>query len=419
MVRVIFTFMLSCLVLLLAFTTPAEAEFKRNYALAKKSYEDGDYSQAVRQFQDAIKDNPESAERVKLYGMRYDSYIPYYFLGEAYFKLNDCSAAMTAWNQAIKEGVVQSQAEFSSMQANMANCKVEVIDVSSIAAQAKTEIDGLDSAVNSFASLESSTQLKSEWSSKWKPEVTQGKQLAQTLRQRLAIATQDSDADAIELIINEAKRGVSAMNGSERLAKEQIKAIKAQGAEAQRLALEDAREALRSNILLAKAAEKYQDGNSQMKSLLADLEQQVTIGEGLGATASATNIKEQTQIISNVLRRYNLSIQDWQAQKQSIADRTPPPDLKRLAEAYFAGDYESVAKSADPESFNKNRAKIQALLFRAAANYKLYVRTGEQESGTLRQIENDIRAIKKLDRKFTPYIAAFSPRFLEFFKQTT
>jgi hypothetical protein len=113
-----------------------------------------------------------------------------------------------------------------------------------------------------------------------------------------------------------------------------------------------------------------------------------------------------------------LSVQDWQAQQQSIADRTPPPDLKRIAEAYFAGDYETVTELADPESFSKDRTRIQALLFRAAANHKLYVRSGEKQSATLRQVQSDIRSIKQMNSRFSPYIAAFSPRFLVLFKQT-
>ncbi len=413
------TLILSCLVLVLAMSTSAQAEFKRNYTLAKKSFEDGDYSEAIEKLKDAINDNPDSAARVKLYGMRYDSYTPHYFLGEAYFKLNDCSSAMAAWGKALEAGVVQNLDIFSSMQANMGNCKVDAIDVSGIAAEAGSEIDGLDTAISSYAKLQNESQLRSEWSSKWQPELNQSQQLAQTLRQRLTIATDESDPDAIKAIASEAKRAVSALNGSERLALAQVKAIQEKGVEAERLARDEARENLLNVIGSAKGAERHEGSNAQMQSLLADLERQVSTGEALGATASSVNIKEQTQIIGNVLRRYNLSVQDWQAQQQSIADRIPPAELKSLAESYFSGNYQNVADSASPDGFSKNRAKIQALLFRAAANHKLYVRSGQENPGALRQAENDIRAIKQIDRRFSPYIAAFSPSFLALFQQTS
>ncbi|MGA9575460.1 MAG: hypothetical protein WBS20_16080 [Lysobacterales bacterium] len=407
--------------MVLVFATTAEAEFKRNYTLAKKAFEDGDYKDAIDKFQDAIKDNPESAERVKIYGMRYDSYIPQYFLGEAYFRMNDCTSAMAAWNQALQQGVIQNLEEYGSMQKNMATCKVDVVeavDVSKIAQQAKTQIEALQTVNRSYAKLQNESALKQEWASKWQPELSRSEQLAQSLQQRLQKATTDADPDAIDAIIKEATNAASALTGTEKLAQAQVKAIQSQSAEADRVARENARRELQDTTRLAKAAETYDGANDQMKKLLAELQRQISAGERLGETASPANINEQTQVIDNVLRRYKTAVQDWQAQKQSIADRTPPPELKGIAEAYFAGDYESAVKLASPESFSKERAKIQALLFRAAANYTLYVRSGEQQQATLNQVQNDIRAIKKMNSGFSPYIAAFSPRFLALFKQT-
>lgn len=422
MKRVRFTFILACTAMMLVSVSTAQAEFKRNYTQAKKSFEDGKYPAAIEKLQDAIKDNPESAARVKIYGMRYDSYIPHYFLGEAYFRQNDCASAMAAWEKALQAGVVQELDEYSSMQTNMAACKVDVVeavDVSRIAGQAKSEIDALVSANRSFSNLRNENLLKQEWASSWQPELTRSERLAQSLSQRLDSATADSDPDAIEAIINEAKNGVTTLSGTEKLAQAQVKALQSQGAEADRLARESARRELQNAIRQANAVQSYEDGSSQMGTLLGNLQRQVSVGESLGETATAVNLREQTQIIENVLRRYNVSIQNWQAQQKSIADRTPPPDLKRIAEVYFAGDYAAAVQLADPESFNKERAKIQALLFRAAANYKLYVRSGEQEQATLRQVQSDIRDIKKMNSRFSPYIAAFSPRFLALFNQTS
>lgn len=410
--------LMACVFLALSFASAAQAEFKRNYTLGKKAFEDGDYKEAISKLQDAIQDNPESAERVKIYGMRYDSYIPHYFLGEAYFRMNDCTSAMAAWNKALQLGVIQSLDEYASMQKNMASCKVTTVDVSKIAQEATTEINALQDSNRSFAKLQNENALRQEWASKWQPELTRNEQLVQTLQQRLEKATADANPDAIEAIINEAKSAASAIIGTEKLAQAQVKAIQAQGAEAERVARENARRDLQNSTRLARAAETYPDANGQMQNLLAELQRQISVGEGLGDTASSANLKEQTQVIDNVLRRYKLAVQDWQAQKQSIADRTPPPDLKRIAEAYFAGDYETAVKLASPDTFSKDRAKIQALLFRAAANYNLYVRSGEQQQAKLNQVQSDIRAIKKMNSGFSPYIAAFSPRFLALFKQT-
>ncbi len=408
-----------CVVLSLFFSAAANAEFKRNYTIGKKSFEDGQYQDAIKKLKAAIADNPSSAARVKLYGMRFDSYLPHYYLGLSYFKLDDCPSAIAAWKQAIKAGVIQKKDEFSQLQADMKTCESQSIDISSIAAQASGAMDGLDAAINKYARLQSQSLLAREWSSRWQPRLNQAKQSEQTLKQRLQTAIQDIDPDAIKSITIEAKRTASALSGSERDALAQVQAIQAQNARTELKAREDARRSLAEAIRLATAAKKPEHGSSKMSSLLVDLNRQVSAGENLGSTASELNIREQTQIINNVLRRYRLSVQDWQAQQQSIAKRTPPPKLKKVAEAYFAGDYETVVKLADPKGFGEDRARIQALLFRAAANHKLYVRQGEKKPETLRQVQSDIRAIKRMNSSFSPYIAAFSPSFLSLFRQTS
>jgi hypothetical protein len=401
----------------LLLSVPAGAEFKRDYTVGKKSFEDAEYEDAIEKLKSAIADNPEPAARVKLYGMRFDSYLPHYYLGQAYFKMNDCQSALAAWEQSLSGGVIQDKDEFSQLQADMQTCQSQSIDVSAIAAEAGGEIDALDTAISSYSQLQKESLLAREWPSRWEPRLTQARQLATTLRQRLDIAVGDVDPDAIEAISDEARQAGSTLNGLERDALAQVQVTRAQNAENERVALETARNGLQEAIRQANAVDKPQGGSAQMNTLLADLNRQVGVGESLGSTASALNINEQTQIIKNVLRRYNLSVQDWQAQQSSIARRKPPEDLKKIADAYFAGEYETTASLADPDGFEEDRAKIQALLFRAAANHKLYVRSGEQQGEILRRVENDIRAIKRMNSSFSPYIAAFSPNFLSLFRQ--
>ena len=401
---------------LLLVSMPVSAEFKRDYTVGKKSFEEAEYQDAIEKLKSAIADNPKPAARVKLYGMRFDSYLPHFYLGQAYFKLNDCESALAAWEQSLSGGVIQDKDEFAQMQVDMQTCQSQSIDVSAIAAEAGGEIDSLESAISSYAQLQSESLLAQEWSSRWEPRLTQARQLSRTLRQRLDVAVQDADPDAIESITSEARSARSTLGGLERDALAEVQVVREQNAENERIALETARNGLQEAIRQANATEKPGGGSSQMNSLLADLNRQVGVGESLGSTASARNIEEQTQVIRNVLRRYNLSVQDWKSQQQSIARRTPPENLKKIAEAYFAGDYEATTSLADPDDFKEDRAKIQALLFRAAANHKLYVRSGEQQSDILRQVENDIRAIKQMNSGFSPYIAAFSPNFLSLFQ---
>ena len=117
-------------------------------------------------------------------------------------------------------------------------------------------------------------------------------------------------------------------------------------------------------------------------------------------------------------RQAQLAAENAAAAKEAAQRRIPPTALKQAAEAYFAGNYESAVSLSNPDAFNEDRAKVQALLFRAAANYKLFVLSGEKNTQARQRTVDDIRAIKRLNKDFSPYIAAFSPGFLELFRQT-
>ena len=148
------TMIACCFVLVLVFSSTAIADFKRDYTVGKKSFEDAEYANAIQKFRAAIADKPGSAALIKLYGVRFDSYIPYYYLGQSYFQLNDCSSAIEFWNQAIRAGVIQEMDEIEQMQVDMKTCNSQAIDISGIVAQATEEIDHLDAAIISYVRLE-------------------------------------------------------------------------------------------------------------------------------------------------------------------------------------------------------------------------------------------------------------------------
>lgn len=399
--------------------------YKKEYVDATKEIADGNYAEAVSKLQRVVDKNPKSQARMKMYGMLFKEYLPHYYLGQAYLGMDDCESAMTSWQAAIDAGVIQANDDFSQMysqmQSDMKTCRTAGIDINSLAAQTTSEIDNLDTAIGSYLRLRDYAVLERDWSTSWEPLFAEADRTAKSLRQQVATATQQVDPVALERISTEARDMASRLNSTERDALAQADSRRRSQEAEQMAAIQAARSELQNVIRQANAAEKPSGGNSQMSSLLADLNEQVTIGRNLGSTASEANIREQIQNINNILRRYSASVQDWRAQQQSLArlaQRTPPPELKRIAEAYFTGDYETAVGLVRPENFSEDRARIQALLFRAAANHKLYVRGGEKSREVLRQIQVDIQAIKRMNSNFSPYIAAFSPSFLSLFRQT-
>jgi len=421
------------LILGLVFSIFVHADFKRDYGSGVRDYTKGDYADAIEALQKAIDEESKSQEKVRIYGMRYEPYIPYFYLGQAKFKNGDCTGALAAWKEAMAQSVIQNQEQFAEMQANMASCDSMKVDVTRIAQSAREAIGKLEDSINLFAKLESEQLLSSEWSSRWQPELARARTTAQSLTARLKTAVDGTDEAGIKAIQSEAQLAASAMNDAQGLALTRVTSIKQSQAQDASKQLSEAREALVEAIRSGKSV-KIQQGSAQMGTLQEQLQTLLAQGESTVDSGSANpkQYRELAQNISNVSRRYNLAEQDWQAgqrqaqlaeenaaaAKAAAERRIPPNALKQAAEAYFAGNYESAVSLSNPDSLKEDRAKVQALLFRAAANYKLYILSGEKNTQAKQRSEDDIRAIKRLNKNFSPYIAAFSPRFLELFRQT-
>lgn len=106
----------------------AHADYKDNYALGLKAYNDGDYAKARELMQQALAEHPEPAARVRLYGQRWEAYVPQYYLGMVAFKQGDCSTALAQWNAPASRQVVSQLAEINSaQQRDAAACEQKVV----------------------------------------------------------------------------------------------------------------------------------------------------------------------------------------------------------------------------------------------------------------------------------------------------
>ncbi len=428
--------LIQCLIFVMGLSVAlsVHADYKRDYGSGVQDYNKGDYAEAIKSLQKAIDQESNAQENVRIYGMRYEPYMPYFFLGQAKFKIGDCSGALAAWKTSIAQGVIKQQEQFSELQANMASCESSKVDVSRIAQSAQDAIGRLDDSISQFAKLESDKLLSSEWASRWQPQLAKAQTTSQSLKTRLKTAVDNTDEAGIKAVQSEAQSAASTISDAQGLAVARVASIKQEQQQDSIKQLSDARQALRQALSAGKSIEIKQ-GSEQMASLQQQLKTLLTQGDSAVDNTAMTpqNLRELAQNINNLGRRYALAEQDWQTQqslakaaeenaaaaKEAAQRRIPPNTLKRVAEAYFAGNYQDAIKLSNPDSLDEDRAKVQALLFRAASNYKLYVLSGETDSQAKQRSEDDIRMIKKLNKNFSPYIAAFSPRFLELFRRTS
>ncbi|MEM9303725.1 MAG: tetratricopeptide repeat protein [Pseudomonadota bacterium] len=86
--------------------TPARnPSFKKHYLLALEHYELGEYAAAEASLEEALTLEPRPLDKVRLIGMRFVPYMPYYYLAAARLELGDCAGAAAAWTRATTAGV--------------------------------------------------------------------------------------------------------------------------------------------------------------------------------------------------------------------------------------------------------------------------------------------------------------------------
>ena len=87
------------LILLALVATPALADWKQDYARGLEAAKDGRWADVDRHMQAALAGNSKPAERVRLYGQRYEAYVPQHYAGLAALRLGDCDKALALWAQ--------------------------------------------------------------------------------------------------------------------------------------------------------------------------------------------------------------------------------------------------------------------------------------------------------------------------------
>lgn len=401
-----------------------QAAYGTDFLDAIDAYESGDYQKAVDKLQKAIKDKNKAGLDQRFYGMVYGNYIPYFYLGQARFKMGDCEGAMNAWNESLNQGIITGLPEYPAMQEGMTACQGQVVDVTKLAQDAtqaiektKSLVSQLENLSSDFRALGSAQLYKREWTDRWQPTVNTAQQSIADLENRLAAAVTAKDDVTIAAVENESASIGDSMIGNMTQATNQIAALRKQLASQELESRNKARRELTQAIASARAQESVK-ANDQVAKLYTSLMELADRGESLSADAPAENQMQIAQDINSAQRRYQVAVQDWSRAQENIARRKPPEDLKKLVADYLAGNYDAAIEKADPKSFGDERARIQALLFRAASSYRLYVLSGEKATQSLRQAESDIREIKRMKKNFSPYIPAFSPKFLELFRRT-
>lgn len=493
-----------------------EASFKAGLDAQKQKR----WQEMAAHMRRAIQINPkEDSKKVgAVLGLGGTEYLPYYFLGEALFNLQDCAGAVEAWSVSEQQGVVRTRAEsVAFMQKGYAECEAkgillqaryapllaktrqQLIDVGSLAGaiskrgESHIEIWRADSSLReqydrAVTELQTA-QSRLAVASRTRSERDFGDASAAAERARGILNTLGTQLDAaitavtsaqvlardIEQLLQEAQELDAAIDakkvfmtpalaGARQTANQAVGRSRAQlnaGRSASNAALlNDARtivveatgrfrqvldeigriEKRLFEERLAEAIAKAKDAFSFAAGAFATLEARFASKpteatpdkiaqrdalqkqfaalerrrDGAVKSSNIAGLQQATQLAEQVRMQLDAIVSTFGP--VTIIERGVRPELAEGARLFFAGEYDQALGVLDPEKLRDVPLQMHVHLFRAAALYALYVRSGEKDQARRAEALAEVARCKQLSPAFQPNPRAFAPRFISFFQ---
>lgn len=341
---------------------------ERAYRKGMEALDRGRWSDVARFMAEAIEDNPTEGGQVKLYGLRYETYLPHFYLGLALAKLGSCEGAIESLRSSEKQGAVKASPRFADLVDTLSACEARIASRAPSQPAPRVAPSGPDSAV-----------------------------LTRTLR-----AAEEGLARA-----EEASRFIAALEQDPVLGPvwAENAALKPASAEA-RQALEAARARLQAGRQQSDPAQLVEARDLAVQARESFVE----------VNRSALTIRESLQRSKPAPPFAPPDLPPKAPSPQKPA--TLPPDLLSAVEAYFAGRYDETLRNLAMPRAAPGRASALAYLFRAAASYALYQSADKKDGALLDQAVKEVRACRRTDPSVIPDLEAFSPRFVEFFRSS-
>ncbi len=343
--------------LLLLQAVAARADYKDSYRKGIEALDRKRWDDVARHMREAIAGNPNEGERLKLYGLRFETYLPHFYLGAAYLNLGNCDQAVKAFEVSRAQGAIRSHPKYPELLDGLKSCEGQEVKASP---PPTTQPAGPDPAA-----------------------VAQASQAAET-----ALARAD-----------DAARGLPALAGDPLLAS-------AWGREA---ALGPA--AAEARELLAAAHAKLDAGRRASDlALLSEAREQAT-----RAKEKLDGVRQAAERRRDAIGK--AAAASPSAPPTTLAARgATPPELLAGAQAFFDGRYAEAVRYLERAEGVKGRAAAQASLLKAAAQFALFRVGGQKDPALRRSAAEAVSACRRADPSFAPDAALFSPAFADFFR---
>jgi hypothetical protein len=167
--------------------------------------------------------------------------------------------------------------------------------------------------------------------------------------------------------------------------------------------------ARRAEPLSAPIAEK----RAKLQGQLESLKQRFARARQKGDMATLAQVERQSLVLKSDVETLAKEFGPL-----TLRDRGVSAALEEGAKLFLRGEYQPAVAALDTSlSTGQGPLDAHAHLFRAAARYALFVRSGEDDSKLLAQSLDDIDRCKQIDATLQPDPAVFAPRFVALFNE--
>jgi hypothetical protein len=117
---------LLALLLALGWASGLRADFRESFKKGIEAVDRKEWSDVARWMRQAAAEQPQEGESVKIYGVRFEPYLPHFYLGLALFQSGDCEGALEQWQLSESQKAVQSTSRYKLLVQNRDTCRQRI-----------------------------------------------------------------------------------------------------------------------------------------------------------------------------------------------------------------------------------------------------------------------------------------------------
>jgi hypothetical protein len=419
---------------------PLCADYRSDYTAGLEAVQAQDWPEVERLMRAAAAGKGEEG-RVRLYGMRFDPYIPHYFLGVALHEQGDCEGALGAWQISESQGFITKIDEYVDLQERRRQCRQRIArveptpvaapaetprpDVSDAVRAARARLESAEQAAAAVTSLRAEEGYRAAWESD--PNLAQRTdQAGNTLRSaRERFETGERTASEQQLVgagelADRAGREFAAIRSELDGIRRKL-AIEAEQRRDLEAALRQARGELATAAAAAREVLQRPDAAGVRSTQRDQLEGLLRQADGAGRISSIDRLRDlkqgiesQTTALERTLIAEARRPPERPTPEPTTRSAAPPRRLRTAAEAFFGGDYRRALSLLEGADFSDPRAVATSHLLRAGASFSLYLAEGENDEELRRTALAELRRCRRARPEIRLDPSLFSPRFVEF-----